>query len=130
MKTSIRIEPQLHKTFLDYLSRQESADLLADTLSLPRSQIEVEAEGVALLLLDTFDLPGQEYSRGYIQHWPQGEEIPEKSARRIFGGADRILSADLGEGQVRFPTAEDLGWSESGSAPTKVSIQAMNSDKL
>jgi hypothetical protein len=34
-----------------------------------------------------------EESRGYIQHWLNGEEFPEKSARRVFAAADKILKA-------------------------------------
>jgi len=59
----------------------------------PRNLREVEAEAVALLCLDALDLPGAEYSRGYIQHWLRGEQIPEQSAQKIFGAADRILKA-------------------------------------
>lgn len=115
-----------HKTFfheaahvvLGHTEGPNSAGRLIDTLTLSRSQSEVEAEGTALLLLDVFDLPGQEYARGYIQHWLEGEAIPEKSAQRIFGAADRILSAGLGELRPRHPTADDLGWPEGGSTAT------------
>lgn len=58
-----------------------------------RSLREVEAESVALLLCESLELPGAAYSRGYIQHWLEGEAIPEKSAQRIFGAADKILKA-------------------------------------
>jgi len=82
---------------------------LSDSETLPLSLIEVEAECVALLCLATLDLPGQEFCRGYIQHWAQGQDIPEKSAQRIFGAADRILAAGAGEERRRDPTAEELG---------------------
>jgi hypothetical protein len=39
------------------------------------------------------ELPGAEFCRGYLQHWLEGDIIPEKSAQRIFGAADRILRA-------------------------------------
>ena len=40
------------------------------------------------------DLPGVEFSRGYIQHWwGQGNPIPERSAQRILKVADQILKA-------------------------------------
>lgn len=54
---------------------------------------EVEAEAVALMLCESLSLRGSEYCRGYIQNWLQGDAIPEKSAQRIFGAADRILRA-------------------------------------
>jgi hypothetical protein len=60
----------------------------------PRSLREVEAESVAMLCCAALQLPGVEYSRGYIQHWHQsGEPIPEKSAAKIFKTADAILRA-------------------------------------
>lgn len=59
----------------------------------PRSLREVEAEAVALILCETLELPGAEYCRGYIQDWLRGEEIPERSAQKIFHAADVILKA-------------------------------------
>ena len=66
----------------------------------PRYLREAEAEATALLLLATLDLPGQEYCRGYIQSWLNGEGLGEEgigeaSARRIFGAADKILRGGL-----------------------------------
>ena len=91
---------------------------LSDGEQLPPALIEVEAESVALLCLATLDLPGQAFCRGYIQHWAQGRDIPEKSAQRIFGAADRILAAGVGETRHRAPTAEEVGLSpqETGAA--------------
>jgi hypothetical protein len=34
-----------------------------------------------------------EESRGYIQNWLDGKEFPDKSARRVFATADKILKA-------------------------------------
>jgi hypothetical protein len=66
----------------------------ADGADLPRTLREVEAEGVALLCLESLDLPGAEYARGYMQRWlGAGEGIPETSARRIFKATDAILRA-------------------------------------
>jgi hypothetical protein len=59
----------------------------------PRNIREVEAEGVALLCAAALELEGAEYSRGYLQHWLQGQEIPERSCQRIFKAADAILRA-------------------------------------
>jgi hypothetical protein len=59
----------------------------------PRSLREVEAEGVALLLTESLNLSGAEYARGYIQHWLETETIPDASAAKIFGAADKILKA-------------------------------------
>jgi hypothetical protein len=56
-----------------------------------------EAEAVALLLCESLQLPSAEYSRGYIQSWLRGDVIPEKSAMKIFGAADRILKAGQGD---------------------------------
>ncbi len=59
----------------------------------PRSLREVKAEAVALILCETLELPGADYCRGYIQNWLSGEEIPERSAQRIFHAADVLLRA-------------------------------------
>lgn len=59
----------------------------------PKNLREVEAEAVALLLCESLNLSGAEFSRGYIQHWLQADVIPEKSAQKILGTADRILKA-------------------------------------
>ena len=64
-----------------------------DGETLSRQLEEVEAESVAYLLCALLDLPGQAESRFYIQSWLQGSELPEKSAKRIFGAADRIMKA-------------------------------------
>jgi len=42
-------------------------------------------------------MPGAEYCRGYIQNWLQGGVVPERSARRIFAAADKILKAGTGQ---------------------------------
>jgi antirestriction protein ArdC len=60
----------------------------------PRNLRECEAESVALLCCAALELPGIEYSRGYIQAWwGKGNAIPEKSAQRILKVADLILRA-------------------------------------
>lgn len=66
---------------------------MSDSDSTPLDIREVEAEAVAYLLTDLLDLNGKAESRGYIQHWLQSDTIPEKSARRIFSAADKILKA-------------------------------------
>jgi len=59
----------------------------------PRNLQEVEAESVALLCCEALGLEGAEFCRGYIQGWGNGEPIPEQSAKRILGAADKILRA-------------------------------------
>lgn len=66
----------------------------ADTETTPRNLREVEAESVALLCCAALQLPGEEFSRGYIQSWNRdGEAIPERSAARVFKVTDQILRA-------------------------------------
>lgn len=48
---------------------------------------------MALLCCEALALEDARYCRGYIQAWLAGDEIPEKSARRIFTAADKILRA-------------------------------------
>jgi antirestriction protein ArdC len=64
-----------------------------DGEALPRSLREAEAESVALICLESHNLPGSEFCRAYIQSWLAGAEIPERSAQRIFSAADKILKA-------------------------------------
>jgi hypothetical protein len=66
---------------------------MSDSERTPKDIREVEAESVAYILVSLLGLPGQPESRGYIQHWLQGNAIPEKSAQRIFSAADKILKA-------------------------------------
>lgn len=62
--------------------------------STPRDLREVEAEGVALICCEALGLAGSEFSRGYIQRWLGSKQaLPDRSAQRIFGAADRILKA-------------------------------------
>jgi len=66
----------------------------ADGEITPRSLRECEAESVAMLCCAALELPGVEFSRGYIQSWwGTGNPIPERSAQRILKAADQILKA-------------------------------------
>jgi N-terminal domain of anti-restriction factor ArdC len=86
-----------HKTLLHEVAHIElghTAELeFNDSEQTPRNLREVEAEAVALLCLDALGLDGGEYCRGYIQSWLHADTIPEASAQKIFGAADRILKA-------------------------------------
>jgi hypothetical protein len=87
-----------HKTLFHEMGHVElghSDEGVSDSERLPKNLREVEAESVALLLCESLNLPGADYCRGYLQNWLDGETIPEKSAQRIFGAADRILKAGL-----------------------------------
>ena len=75
----------------------EGIDMVDDERT-PRNLRELEAEGVALIVCDSLDLPGASYSRGYIQSWwGEGNEVPEESARKIFSVANNILRTGRGE---------------------------------
>jgi len=85
-----------HKTFFHELAHSilhASEAEIIDSERTPKSLREVEAEAVAMLACESLGFACSEYCRGYIQGWLQGESIPEKSAQRIFGAADRILKA-------------------------------------
>jgi hypothetical protein len=86
-----------HKTLFHELAHVElghtSESDFNDTEMTPRNLREAEAEAVALLLCESLQLPGSDFCRGYIQNWIAGDVIPEKSAQKIFGAADRILRA-------------------------------------
>ena len=90
-----------HKTLFHELAHVELAHTVesdfSDSEITPRNLREVEAEAVAMLLCESLELPGSEFCRGYIQSWLKGDVIPEKSAMKIFGAADRILKAGQAE---------------------------------
>jgi len=71
--------------------------IMTDSEFTPKDTKEIEAESVAYILCSVLGLPGLEESRGYIQHWLEGNEISEKSAQKIFGTADKILKAGKSE---------------------------------
>jgi hypothetical protein len=91
------LAPLPHKTLFHELAHvvlghtEESE--VNDTEATPRNLREVEAESVALLLCETFELEGAEYARGYIQGWLKNQAIPERSAQKIFSAADKIIKA-------------------------------------
>ncbi|MEO8921820.1 MAG: ImmA/IrrE family metallo-endopeptidase, partial [Caldimonas sp.] len=91
------LNPLKHKTRFHEMAHivlghtEEAA--MTDTPATPRDIREAEAEGVAYILCALLDLPGQAESRHYIQSWLDGRELPEKSARKVFGAADRIMKA-------------------------------------
>ncbi|MCL5957839.1 MAG: ArdC-like ssDNA-binding domain-containing protein [Chloroflexi bacterium] len=67
-----------------------------------KNEIEMEAEATALIVLESLGLPGVDEARGYIQHYFR-KPIGEKSAKRIFGAADKILKA----GEIAAPANTD-----------------------
>lgn len=80
------------------LGHTAEADL-NDTERTPRSLREVEAEAVALLLCEALGLQGAAYARGYVQKYlGDSEEIPERSAQKIFAATDAILKAGAPQG--------------------------------
>jgi hypothetical protein len=99
-KREIAISPLAampHKTLFHELAHIElghtAESEFTDSEHTPRNLKEVEAEAVAMLLCESLELQGGEFCRGYIQSWLKGDLIPEKSAMKIFGAADRILKA-------------------------------------
>jgi hypothetical protein len=91
------LAPYPHKTTFHELAHvvlcHTTEGEMTDDETLTRSIKEVEAESVAYILLNILGLQGLEYSRGYIQSWLAGGEVPEKSAQRIFAAANKILKA-------------------------------------
>jgi hypothetical protein len=92
------------------LGHTEEGSTLDDHDLTPRNLREVEAECVALICCESLNLSGAPECRGYIQHWlttpgvsppeTQTEAIPERSAQKIFKGADMILRAGRAESVV------------------------------
>ena len=61
----------------------------------PKDIREVEAECVSLICCQSLGLGAEEFSRGYIQHWLNGNKINERSVQKIFKAADIILKAGV-----------------------------------
>ena len=79
-----------------------------DGPELTRSDREVEAESVAYLVTTALNLPGAEYSRGYLQHWlSHGGRMTERTAQRVFSTADQILRAGRQESTDDADTRPD-----------------------
>ena len=96
------VNPLPHKTRFHELAHvllgHTAEGIQADGENTPRSIRECEAEAVALLCCAALELPGVAECRGYIRHWGQGREIPERSAQRVLKVADQILKAGTVEG--------------------------------
>lgn len=61
-----------------------------------RGIMEFQAEGTAYICcneLQLLDETTASHSRGYIRHWLEDEQPPERAIRQVFGAADRILKA-------------------------------------
>jgi len=87
-----------HKTLLHELAHvvlghTEEGTRLDDHELTPRNLREVEAECVALICCESLNLTGTPECRGYIQNWLGKDQIPERSAQKIFKAADAILRA-------------------------------------
>jgi antirestriction protein ArdC len=100
------VNPLPHKTTFHELAHvllgHTSEGDQNDGEQTPRNLRECEAEAVALLCCAALDLPGVEYSRGYIQSWwGAGNPIPERSAHRILKVADQILKAGAPAAEAR-----------------------------
>ncbi len=76
-----------------------------DSERTPRCLREVEAETVVLLCCESLNLDGAAYCRGYIQHWLQGDIIPEGSAQKIFRAANEVLRAGREQVATEQPEA-------------------------
>jgi antirestriction protein ArdC len=74
-----------------------------DDSATPRDLREVEAEGVALICCSSLGFGGEEFSRGYVQHWLKGQSIPARAAQKIFKAADQILRAGRAEDEPNVP---------------------------
>lgn len=89
----------LHELGHVTLGHTERGESMTDAAELPRCIKELEAESVAMLVLDALgDSDSAVFCRGYIQHWLKSGNVlsvPESSAKRIFAAADKILKAGL-----------------------------------
>lgn len=83
---------------------KELQGLSDDNEPTPRDIREVEADAVALICCQSLGLPGEEFSRGYLQHWLGKQAIEARSAQKIFHAADTILRAGRPTGDAAETT--------------------------
>jgi hypothetical protein len=84
---------------------QELQGLTDGDEQTPRDVREVEAEAVSLICCQSLGLPGEAFSRGYLQHWLGKQSIEERSAQRVFKAANEILRAGRpGDAESDGPT--------------------------
>jgi len=83
----------MHELAHIVLGHTKEADFTDTKDRTPRDVKEMEAEATAMLVLDALGEKDHKESRGYIQSWYKGNEIPEVNARHIFTAATRILDA-------------------------------------
>jgi hypothetical protein len=95
---------ELAHVILGHTSEME----MTDDERTPRNIREVEAEGAALICCECLGLPDTEYSRGYLQHWLRADQIPDRSAQRIFKAADAILRAGRSAESPSDPEAQQI----------------------
>lgn len=89
---NLKHKTRFHEMAHIVLGHTELSDF-SDTEVLPKDIKEAEAEGVAFILTSLLELDGQAESRGYIQSWLDGKELPEQNAKRIFVAANKIIQA-------------------------------------
>ena len=89
---NLKHKTRFHEMAHIVLGHTEFSDF-SDTEVLPKDIKEAEAEGVAFILTSLLELDGQAESRGYIQRWLDGKELPEQNAKRIFVAANKIMQA-------------------------------------
>lgn len=102
-KRSVAVSPLAalpHKTLFHELAHVVLGHTTESQLSdgderTPRDIRELEAEATALICCESLGMPGADFCRGYIQGWYKGNEVPEKSAQKIFRAADQILKAGV-----------------------------------
>ena len=70
-----------------------TAERMTDSERTPKDIREVEAESTAYILCALLGLPGLDESRGYIQSWLNQQQLTDKSVMRIFGAANKIMTA-------------------------------------
>lgn len=86
------LKTAIHEMAHVLLGHTEQSDCL-DNDHTPRNIAEVEAESVAYIVTSILGTPGQESSRAYIQGWVGTEMLSDRSIRKIFACADKILKS-------------------------------------
>lgn len=83
----------MHELAHIVLGHTEEGPVTDGKTRIPTDVRELEAEATALIVLDQLGDKDHAASRGYLQAWYKGNEVPEESAHRIFSASDKILKA-------------------------------------
>lgn len=102
-KRTLAINPVAEEPEMTILHEIAHVALKHFEVDYSRDLKELEAEAVAYIVGSVLGLSEKnlEHSRGYIQGWFKGNEIPEKHAKNIMSKAQKILELGMGKDKLK-----------------------------